>query len=442
MVIVRRVVPSQEFPFMHSRFAIALLPFMLPACDPASPVRTAAEPRPPVAAIHNGDDVGSCQWPSTVALTIGGTIYCTGTLIHPSYVLTAAHCIVQVGAPQVVAFGEDALAPERSAAVTGCAVHPGFDPSAEGVGVDLALCLLASPVQDVQPVPIAQGCELERLQRDGVVHIAGYGGTQGYWDPVLDQPSHSEGQGPKRYTPQAVYEVRNSVEEFDVVGLDEFSSACFGDSGGGAFMQLADGSWRLVGVAQSLFFPPGINPFDPETDGELPPLCGHGTTYGLIAPQMGWLESLTKVDMSPCFTPEGEWDEGPMCTPFPMQIHETVGSWANGCQGALGGELQCEGLVPPPEGSTGEAPDSTSGSDTSGSNTQTGGSTGSASAGRDGDDAAPVGTSSDGTEGDTAAGEAGGSGCGCRSSGNARALPISLGLFLLGRRRRRPRTAR
>ncbi len=457
---------------MKTRFIGVLVPFALAACDGAASQPQSTTDRPPIAEIHNGSEAGSCQWPSTVALLRSDGPFCSGTLIHPRFVVTAAHCIDDGQVPDAIGFGENGHAPERSVGVLGCTNNPLYYSEPY---VDMAICELATPVVDVQPVPIALGCELDGLQPDSIVQIVGYGNEQSYFNE-FGEFVYGEGIGPKRFTPQAVYEVRDEAEEVDLVGVDAFSSACHGDSGGGAFMQLADGSWRLVGIAQSLYVPPdevpagetstggttgsttggtstgtggtstGSSFIDPTNGGAPFAVCGPGTTYTLIAPQMAWLEQVMELDASACFTPTGDWDPGPACTPFPMQLDQSVGTWADGCAGALGGEPQCGELVPAPEGSTGEDPD-TDGTTTGGEGTETtsgteGGSTGSTTDGppppdaSTGDALAP-GSTSTGGDAEADAGERDASGCGCTSSEDAGALPMLMGLFFVGRRRRR-----
>ncbi len=344
---------------MNDRGALVPVLLSLPTiygCQLSSPPAV-SDQTPPIAEIHNGDQAESCQWPSTALLVgPGNDLLCSSTLIHPRFLLTAAHCITPDRPVIEARFGEDGqLLPERTVGVVECTSNPMYY---EELSVDMALCELATPVEDIQRFPIAQGCELDGLSPGEVVQIVGYGQTQAWWIYGTENV-YGEGAGSKRFTSQSIYQVRNDSEEMDLVGVDEFSSACYGDSGGGAFVQLDDGTWRLVGIAQSIFFPPDSEPFpDPTTGGsdtapdtnvgEEYEVCGYGSTYSMIASQMAWIEEVVGSDVSPCFTASGDWDPGPDCTPFPTQLGESVGVWATGCAGELGGVPQCGPPGPAP----------------------------------------------------------------------------------------------
>ncbi|MBL8911055.1 MAG: trypsin-like serine protease, partial [Archangium sp.] len=94
--------------------------------------------------------------PATVALTVryGGQYesVCTGTLIAPKTVLTAAHCIYAYGqnAPYYVTFGTYSAQPTRAVQVVSQTRHPSYNQSAW----DFGLLRLASPVLDVTPFPM------------------------------------------------------------------------------------------------------------------------------------------------------------------------------------------------------------------------------------------------------------------------------------------------
>ncbi len=95
---------------------------------------------------------------------------------------------------------------------------------------------------DVPIVPPLMGCEVDALQPGAEVTIVGYGATQANlgefgWEDV-------EGVGTKRLTIQTLEQV--FLETLFLLGGG--SSACPGDSGGPAVIQLEDGSWRVLGA--------------------------------------------------------------------------------------------------------------------------------------------------------------------------------------------------
>ncbi|HEY2517947.1 MAG TPA: trypsin-like serine protease [Polyangiaceae bacterium] len=84
---------------------------------------------------------------------------CTGTLISPTMVLTAKSCVNFVTAPATqLAFliGPNARTPLESAAVKGFAVEDTVQGGVAGLGIDVAVVILAQPVTDVTPMPYAQ----------------------------------------------------------------------------------------------------------------------------------------------------------------------------------------------------------------------------------------------------------------------------------------------
>jgi len=282
--------------------------------------------------VNNAEPVEPCAWPSVVAmLNQSGSPGCSGALIDPTHVLTAAHCINDGFTPVAVALGEDARDPAATLQILRCDQHPAYDD-----GVDLAVCELTEPAPPVQVIPPLQGCELEALREGAATLVVGFGKTQSWSE------TNGEGLGLKRHTVQAVYGIREGAEEIDLVPVGEPGGGCHGDSGGPAFIQLADGTWRQFGVAESLFTPPYEPPKD-EGDGQ----CGYGTTYTLLAPRLGWVESLVG-DVTPCLETYGSWDPLAECPDFPLQPAHGHGTWQDACLGPVGGEPRCE----PIEGGT------------------------------------------------------------------------------------------
>ena len=111
-------------------FSALSLSFDLGATEMASPL--------PPQGIYGGQAVEECEWPFVVAMDTG----CTGVLVSPEHVLTAAHCPSSIAH---VSFGEDVAMAERRVGVSTCERVPGGEP---GQGNDLMVCTLATP----QPV--------------------------------------------------------------------------------------------------------------------------------------------------------------------------------------------------------------------------------------------------------------------------------------------------
>jgi len=79
--------------------------------------------------------------------------FCSATLITPTVVLTAEHC-VQAFPPEMIAFviGPDAFHPIRHVAVRGVAAELTVTGGVIGLGSDVAVVHLAEPVTDVNPL--------------------------------------------------------------------------------------------------------------------------------------------------------------------------------------------------------------------------------------------------------------------------------------------------
>lgn len=259
------------------RAALFFMALGLEGCA-LGPVRT--EPFEAVSqGIMGGAETPACEWPAVVAL--GG---CSGTLVHASLVVYAAHCGLAMAQ---VRFGTDSAAPARVAEVSHCRAFPGAQ---LGDGSDVAYCVLREAVLDIQPARILAGCELDALSVGTAAHIVGFGvdATGGEY-------------GTQRTATTFVADV--SAGEFF---LDSSASdTCRGDSGGPVFIEVAaaDGraELRLAGVTSA------------GSSSE----CGQGVGYYInLAAKLAWLESSSGLDVTPCF--EGDvWTPTPACLAVP-----------------------------------------------------------------------------------------------------------------------------
>ena len=171
---------------------------------------------------------------------------CTGTLIAPTVVLTAAHCLdpeVTGGlAPSGFTFDHDTVShsPTPVYPVASAMKHAQFDinslPGGLGQVYDIGLVFLSTPVTDVAPVRMPTAEQATALAVDTELRIVGYGQTS-------DADPNSTG---------VMFDAATGIRELNSFEMRVSSGTpdpqnCHGDSGGPALADF-DGELRVVGV--------------------------------------------------------------------------------------------------------------------------------------------------------------------------------------------------
>lgn len=223
--------------------------FFLASCVPEKPAQN-AQAESTTSSIIYGKKAKGKQWESVVALMYNNSFICSGSLIHPGYVLTAAHCIIGKAHNYKIYVGNGGEwmrkknpKPPKDAKlfrVKKISKHKKFNPKKIVNGYDIAVMELEDDIENVKTVKLlSKKWKIKRLIRPGIpMTIVGFG--------LSSYDKKERKFGVKHYGHTRVGGKSGKILYASSIF---HSRPYFGDSGGPALVKLKSGKLIQIGVA-------------------------------------------------------------------------------------------------------------------------------------------------------------------------------------------------
>ncbi|HNS97622.1 MAG TPA: trypsin-like serine protease [Polyangiaceae bacterium] len=269
------------------------------------------------------------DYPSTVSLMMkqGGKWEsgCTGTLVAPTVVITAAHCLEDWwGTPLsineiriVYGYTNPQTAPSSELrTLASLHPHPNYAPNAstdsDGLGKtnDIGVVVLNEPIANGVTTPILPENMVDSVLVPGSqVHVVGYG--------INNINTWASGILYKAITPY----IRHISWEM-LAGSPGNPDSCNGDSGGPAYMEVG-GALYLVGVTSRAWK-------------KSQKMCGDGGIYTIASAHLTWLEGVVgnlDAGVSDITLDVSHLDASESCLPLTSRCHPMTNE---GCDSSAG----------------------------------------------------------------------------------------------------------
>jgi secreted trypsin-like serine protease len=239
--------------------------------------------------IVGGTPVADGDWPDAVAV-LGTRGTCTGTLVAPDVVLTAGHCIDVTPWLVVVDTTDLAAGDGERIGVRDAIAYPDWEST-----FDVGVLVLDRPAA-TPPRAVARTCTMhDHLRRDAEVVVVGFGDSDPRGDDNTAKLAATVRVADPRCTVDpSCAEAIGPGAEFIAGGARDAGDACFGDSGGPAYMPTASGPVVAGVVSRGLA-------------GEW--ACGGGTVYVRTDRVAAWIEEVTGRQLERPACEEGGGDD-------------------------------------------------------------------------------------------------------------------------------------